>query len=164
MDVLFDNLLDLLARETDRHTRLYALLNRESEEDGRMPGRDLLTVQLEKEKYVAAIRALEQERIVVVKELARTWNTPWEELTLRAIAAKAPESMAQALLNAHRELVALVEKIHDLATHTSRNAKARLKAVNATLDMVREALDGHSTYSDKGKIHKPQASMKHIEV
>ena len=52
------------------------------------------------------------------------------------------------------------EEIRKLAAVTSSNAQARLKAIDATLAVVKEAMKIHSTYSEGGQLNRSTPSLK----
>ena len=51
-------------------------------------------------------------------------------------------------------------RIRELADITSQNAQSRLKAIDATLDVIKEALKMHTTYSEKGRLHQQTPTLK----
>jgi len=107
---------------------------------------------------------LEQDRMAVVKALARGWNEPPESLTLRRIIPRSPGELGQQLQGSYDSLMSLVNAIRDLAKTASGNAQARLKAVDATLSIIHEAVKVHSTYSGTGKLQSPPVTLKYTSV
>ena len=52
------------------------------------------------------------------------------------------------------------ERARELAAVTSGNAQARLRAIDATLAVVRDALKIYSTYSEEGHLQKRTPTLK----
>jgi len=160
LEPVLNDLLDVLRQEIRQHEALAAELDLEAELDGTLNGSDLLQVQARKNACVRAIRDLEQRRQEIVGTLAAAWDEPAALITLRRIAGRAPEALGETLLRCHAELMRLVQRIRELAATTSQNAQARLKAIDATLAVIKEALKIHSTYSEGGRLQKRTPTLK----
>jgi hypothetical protein len=57
-----------------------------------------------------------------------------------------------------------VEEIRRLAKETGANAAARLKAIDATLAVIGEAVKMHPTYSEAGRLQKRTPTFKHTSA
>lgn len=154
----------LLREEVALHEALKADLDQEVEQDGKMDGSELLRLQQHKNALVRRINEVEQDRMAIVKALARGWNEPPEALTLRRIIPRAPDALGEELKGSYTSLMNLVSSIRDLAKTTGGNAAARLKAVDATLSIIHEAVKVHSTYSGQGKLQSPPVSLKYTSA
>ena len=164
MEALIQDLVALLSREAERHRELLAVLEDEVRLDGQMEAATLVDLQRKKYGLAHAIAALEEERLRVVGKLARLWNVAPQDLTLRRIADRLADDGAQGLLALHSQLVTLVENIRQQAQAAGANAQARLKAVNATLDVMKDALNIHATYSEEGRLKKATPRLKNISA
>jgi len=153
-------LLAILQREVALHGALEAELANEAALDGKMNGGELLRIQARKNQCVRAIRELETQRTAVADNLSREIGGAGGPMTLREIASHAGEEMRAALLRCHHELLTLIQRIRALALVTAQNAQARLKAIDATLFVVREALKMHPIYSEEGRLHKRTPTLK----
>ncbi len=160
MDEKLTHLNDLLREQIALHQALERELLTEAEQDGRLDGATLLTLQRNKQKHLREIHALEQQRLALVDELAAAWGEAPAELTLRRIVPRAPEPLAETLAQCHRQLLELVNRIRELAEVTAGNAQARLKAIDATLSIISEAVKMHPTYSEEGRLHKKTPTFK----
>ncbi len=159
-----DALKRLLLEEVSLHRSLKEELRQESLQDGQLDGATLLRLQQRKYHTARQIQDLEGHRIAVVKELAREWHEPAEELTLRRISARAGGEAGEELLATHSALLDLVQEIRDLARVTGGNAGARLKAVDATLAVIHDAVKVHATYSDSGKLQSKPVTFKYTSA
>lgn len=159
-----DALKRLLQGEVALHQALKEELHQESLQDGKLDGATLLRLQQRKYHTARQIQDLESHRIALVKELAREWHEPAEELTLRRISARAGGEIGQELQATHGALVDLVHEIRDLARVTGGNAGARLKAVDATLAVIHEAVKVHATYSEAGKLQSKPVTFKYTSA
>lgn len=157
-------LMRLLRDETALHQALRDTLHEEARNDGKLDSASLLRLQQRKYHTARQIQDLESQRIALVKELAREWHEPAETLTLRRIGARVGGAEGEALLALHAGLAALVEEIRALARETGANAAARLKAVDATLAVIHEAVNIHATYSGAGKLQSKPVTFTHTSV
>lgn len=153
-------LLDVLEQEIRQHQALEIELENEAALDGTMTGSELLRIQARKNACVRTVRDLEKRRAEIVRAIAQAWDEPPELITLRRIAGRAPEPAGERLMRCHAELMGLVERIRELSATTSQNAQARLKAIDATLAVIKEALKIHSTYSEEGRLQKRTPTLK----
>lgn len=160
METKLTQLNQLLLEEISIHEALKSDLQTEAEQDGKMDGATLLGIQKEKNRRAREIKTLENKRIQLVEEIAAGWGESVQELTLRKIIPRAPKPLNEELSACHGRLMALVEEIRLLARETARNAKARLKAIDATLAVVGEAARLHTTYSEEGRLHMVTPTFK----
>lgn len=160
METKLTQLKELLIEEIKIHQALKSDLQSEAEQDGKLDGAALIHLQREKNHKAREIQAMEGQRIQLVEDIAADWGLPPKELTLRRIIPRTPQPLDEQLATCHRQLVALVEEIRTLARETSRNAQARLKAIDATLAVVGEAARLHSTYSEEGRLQKVLPTFK----
>ena len=153
-------LLGILQREISLHRALATELENEAALDGKLNGGELLRIQSRKNQCVRGIRELETQRIALVSGVSNALGGTYAPMTLREIAARASDDLRPALLRCHQELMTLIQQIRALAQVTSQNAQARLKAIDATLFVVREALKMHPIYSEEGRLHKQTPTLK----
>jgi len=153
-------LLGILQREISLHRALATELENEAALDGKLNGAGLLRIQSRKNQCVRGIKELETQRIALASGVSKALGGTFAPMTLREIAARAGEDLRPALLRCHQELMILIQHIRELAQVTSQNAQARLKAINATLLVVREALKMHPIYSEEGRLHKQTPTLK----
>ncbi len=154
------DLNQLLMEEIEIHEALKIELQQEAARDGELNGADLLKLQQGKIRKMREIQGLELKRMQLVDELAAAWNEDPAELTLRRIVPRASAEIGERLAACHEQLVALVESIRELARETAGNAQARLKAIDATLAVINEAIKMHPTYSEEGRLQKVTPSFK----
>lgn len=160
METRLTHLNQLLLEEISIHEALKSDLRSEAEQDGKMDGATLLSIQKEKNRKAREIKILENKRIQLVEEIAAAWGESVQELTLRKIIPRAPKPLNEELSACHSRLVALVDDIRLLTRETARNAQARLKAIDATLAVVGEAARLHTTYSEEGRLHTVTPTFK----
>ena len=155
-----NDLIGILREEIALHSALLLELADEAERDGQLTGNELLGFQARKSQVVHAIREQESNRMRIVDDLGRYWKVQGQDLTLKQIIARAPTEAGNALGDCHGELKRLVGRIRELAAVTSGNAQARLRAIDATLAVVRDALKIYSTYSEEGHLQKRTPTLK----
>lgn len=159
-ETLLNDLEAVLREEIALHAGLRDELAAELEQDGALDSKAFIALQRRKYSHVTRIEAQESRRIAKVGELALHWDEAADSLTLRHIVARVPEAVGERLADCHAQLVALVEEIRELARETGSNAQARLKAVEATLQVVGEAARLHPTYSGRGRLQQKPPTFK----
>ena len=172
MQELLKELKSLLDKEIALHEELKGDLSLELESDGQLSGADYLKLQQSKYYRVHQIESLEQTRIGQVSELTHKLSAgktqgegeeedpPPRNLTLKEIIAQSSPEMGEELQGCHQALTALVSEIRRMASETGGIAQARLKAVDATLSVIGEAVKMHPTYSDEGRLKKRTPTFK----
>jgi FlgN protein len=164
VETLLNELKALLSEEVALHEGLRSDLAYESEQDGQLPSADFLRLQQRKYYWVNQIEGIETRRIEHVRQLAEQWRVDPRKLTLREIIARSSSPLSEELQGYHGALTALVEAIRTLARETSANAQARLKAIEATLTVIGEAVKMHPTYSEAGRLQKRTPTFKHTSA
>lgn len=154
------DLLEILQAEIREHEALERELEQEAVLDGMISAEALMRIQTRKNERVHAIGGLEERRMAIVAALAGEWNEPAAELTLRRIIARAPQTWGPPLQHCYDTLQRLVRRIRELAEITGNNAQSRLKAIDATLEAIKEAMKLHATYSEQGRLHKQTPTLK----
>jgi len=159
VDNLLSELQAILHQQIELHGALGDELEQEAARDGELDSNALIGLQIRKNRAARGLRELERRRLALVRTLAAEWAEPAEALTLRRIIPRAGE-LGPTLQACHAQLVERVERVRHLARVTSGNAQARLKAVDATLAVIGEAIRLHPTYSDAGRLHKVTPTLK----
>ena len=164
MEKLLNDLKALLGEEVALHEGLKADLAFESEQDGTLSSGDYLRLQQRKYYWINQIEGIEARRIEQVRKIAEDWAVDARKLTLREIIARAPQDDGAEFQGYHDALSALVQAIRELAKVTGANASARLKAIDATLAVIGEAVKMHPTYSEAGRLQKRTPTFKHTSA
>ena len=164
MEKLLNDLKALLGEEVALHEGLKADLTVESVQDGQLAAGDFLRLQQRKYYWINQIEAIEARRLEQVRELAGQWALDPRKLTLRAIIARVGDPLDAEFQGYHAALTHLVEEVRHLARETGANAQARLKAIDATLAVIGEAVKMHPTYSEAGRLQKRTPTFKHTSA
>ena len=159
-----NRLQDILEEEIAIHAALKQDLQLERVQDGRIDGMTLLKLQEEKNRKFHHIQVKEIERMGLVREIAADWGEDPENLTLSQIIPRVAPRLGEQLRDCHGRLIDLVNDIRDLAKITSSNAQARLKAIDATLAVINEAVKMHPTYSEEGRLETMTPTFKHTSA
>ena len=157
-------LLNILKQQTELHENLLHLLQKESEGFGSLRGSELLKLQGEKSRCVRATAQLEKERIFLVEQYAKSWDTDSRNLTLRVIIGRAEDEYSVPLQKCFDRLKLLIEKIHKIAEENSIKSSGRLRSVESSLQFISQLQNGPPTYSEVGKIQKRAGTMPRAEV
>ncbi|MBS1256831.1 MAG: hypothetical protein MAG581_02659 [Deltaproteobacteria bacterium] len=157
-------LLNNLQQQAELHENLLSLLQNESGGFGRLRGSELLKLQGEKSRCIRAAAQLEKERIQLVKQYAKSWNTDSKELTLSVIIDRSDEEYSVPLQQCFDQLKLLIGKIRDIAEENAMQASGRLKSVESSLQFISQLQNGPPTYSEAGKIQKRTGTLSRTEV
>ena len=160
MQKLLTELKSLLNEDLALHEGLKSDLTFESEQDGQLGGSEYFRLQQRKYHWVHRIEEIESRRIAQVEHLAQHWNEAPKGLSLREIIARSPAPLAGELEACHEGLTGLVAEIRRLGKETGQNAQARLKAIDATLAVIGEAVKMHPTYSGAGRLRQRPPTFK----
>lgn len=153
-----------MLQQTELHENLLHLLQKESEGFGRLRGSELLKLQGEKSRCVRATAQLEKERILLVEQYAKTWDTDSKSLTLRVIIGRADNEYSIPLKKCFDRLKILIANIREIAEENSMQSSGRLKSVESSLQFISQLQNGPPTYSEVGKIQKRTGIMSRAEV
>ena len=157
-------LLNILQQQVELHEHLLSLLQKESEGFGSLRGSELLKLQGEKSRCVRATSQLEKERIQLVEQYAKSWDTDSRDLTLRVIIGRADDEYSVPLQQCFDRLKLLIAKIREIAEENSMQSSGRLKSVESSLQFISQLQNGPPTYSEAGKIQKRTGTMSRAEV
>ena len=157
-------LLNILQQQAELHEHLLSLLQKESEGFGSLRGSELLKLQGEKSRCVRATTQLEKERIQLVEQYAKSWNTDSKDLTLRAIIVRTDDEYSVPLQQCFDRLKLLIAKIREIAEENSMQSSGRLKSVESSLQFISQLQNSPPTYSEAGKIQKRTGTMSRTEV
>ena len=157
-------LLNNLQQQTEMHENLLHLLKKESEGFGSLRGAELLKLQGEKSRCVRTTAQLEKERILLVEQYAKSWDTDSDNLTLRVIIGRADNEYSIPLQKCFERLKLLISDIREIAEENSMQSSGRLKSVESSLQFISQLQNGPPTYSEVGKIQKRTGTMSRAEV
>ena len=157
-------LLNILKQQTELHENLLHLLQKESEGFGSLRGSELLKLQGEKSRCVRATAQLEKERILLVEQYAKSWDTNSKNLTLRVIIGRADNEYSIPLQKCFVRLKLLIANIREMAEENSIQSSGRLKSVESSLQFISQLQNGPPTYSEVGKIQKRTGIVPRAEV
>ena len=157
-------LLNILQKQAELHENLLCLLQKESKGFGSLRGSELLKLQGEKSRCVRAISQLEKERILLVEQYAKSWETDSKNLSLRVIIGRADDEYTIPLQKCFERLKLLIAKIREIAEENSMQSSGRLKSVESSVQFISQLQNGPPTYSEAGKIQKRTGIMPRTEV
>ena len=101
-----------------------------------------------------ATAQLEKERILLVEQYAKSWDTDSKNLTLRVIIGRADNEYSTPLKKCFERLKLLIANIREIAEENSMQSSGRLKSVESSLQFISQLQNGPPTYSEEGKIQK----------
>ena len=157
-------LLNILQQQAELHENLLSLLKKELDGFGSLRGSELLKLQGEKSRCVRASAQLEKERIFLVEQYAKSWDTDFSKLSLRVIIGRADDEYSLPLQKCFDRLKMLIAKIREIAEENTIQSSGRLKSVESSLKFISQLQKGPPTYSEVGKIQNRTGIMPRTEV
>ena len=152
-----------MQQQAELHEHLLSLLQKESEGFGSLRGSELLKLQGEKSRCVRSTAQLEKERIQLVEQYAKSWDTDSRDLTLRMIIGRADDEYSVPLQQCFDRLKLKIAKIREI-DENSMQSSGRLNWVESSLQFISQLQNGPPTYSEAGKIQKRTGTMSRAEV
>ncbi|MBE4907056.1 flagellar protein FlgN [Bacillus luteolus] len=99
---------------------------------------DALNQQMkEEQKYVLAIKQIENERIMQVQHLLENYRLRDEEYTLTKVIEISKEPFKQRLIDIQQKLVYILDELKQVNALNQQLTHQSLQFVNVTLDMLR---------------------------
>ncbi|MBF0352263.1 MAG: flagellar protein FlgN [SAR324 cluster bacterium] len=164
MSLYLTQLLEILQKEVVLHQELLGTLREEAQSLGQVSGAALLKLHSAKIMFSRKIAGLEQERLIIVQNIAEEWQMEARQLSLRTIISMIPSEMALPLQHCFDQLKQLIEAIQSCADHNSRISEARLGSVESSLKFLQSMKKRQHTYSGAGIIQPAMQSTSRISV
>lgn len=131
-----ENLIDLLEKILTLHKKLY-MLSEQKTEILKKDDIDALSAHMKDEqKYILAIKQLENERMSVVKRLFDNQYIFDKEYTLTNVIEHSEEPSRSILSNLQKEIVSIVNELRERNDLNQQLTNQALQFVNMTLDMI----------------------------
>lgn len=145
-------LLDNLAAQRDGYERLAALAERMLA--GLIGGasEDLALLIGEEERQIAALRALEAERLTILAPLARAWNRPATEISARELASVAAPEMGARISAARTALLERLTILRDLNERNRRLLNSAAGILTRWRTLMTASVSAGPVYSEQGRV------------
>jgi flagellar biosynthesis/type III secretory pathway chaperone len=160
LNLMLEQLLGLLRRETELYQSLLAVIDREKAAAVRAELTALNEAALEKEKIMAALRESDAERHRLVTRLAEDLKYPLQELTLKKLSQLVDEPFAGRLRRASTNLssvVARVREANQLAKQLFEHSQSLLRSA---FNVLNELLSPNTVYYSSGNIRSSNSTGK----
>jgi flagellar biosynthesis/type III secretory pathway chaperone len=129
-------LIELLEKHVKLHKGLLDLANKKTEVLKKGDMEVLSKMMKEEQKYIAAIKQIEKERILVVEKIISALGHTQTEPTLTACIELVEEPERSALERLRDNLVAVVTELKNINELNQQLLHQSLQFVNMTLDMI----------------------------
>jgi flagellar biosynthesis/type III secretory pathway chaperone len=129
-------LIELLEKHVKLHKGLLELANKKTEVLKKGDMEALSEMMKEEQKYIAAVKQIEKERIVVVEKIISVLGHAQTEPTLTACIELVDEPERSALKRLRDNLVAVVAELRNINELNQQLLQQSLQFVNMTLNMI----------------------------
>jgi flagellar biosynthesis/type III secretory pathway chaperone len=129
-------LIELLEKHVKLHKGLLELANKKTEVLKKGDMQALSAIMKEEQKYIAAIKQIEKERIVAVEKIISALGNTQTEPTLTACIELVDEPERSALERLRNNLAAVVAELRNINELNQQLLQQSLQFVNMMLDMI----------------------------
>lgn len=121
----------------------------------RMGDATVLSTLVQKEgALIERASALEEERILYVGMLAKTYGMPEQDLKMSGIIERSEGKIHQQLVNANEVLVGLLKRLKDLNDINGQLVKLHMEYTRVMLEALASREQAGSIYSSAGKVRE----------
>lgn len=150
------NLLDVISRQREEYEQFVELLKKKERliVDGK--AKELENLVKEENKRVDAVEALEEERILVVKEFGGEGEKP---PSLMKLLESAPEEMRESVEN---EAMKLIEALNQIAALNRSNAEliqASTEYIQYNINLLTTSGAKEGVYEEDGKMRSAEKKL-----
>lgn len=164
MEKQLSTLVNILSEQVILHENLLNLLKEENLKIGIHSGSSLLRLHSDKLMLTRKIAYLEEQRILIIKNLAEMWQEEEKTLTLSWIIQKVSIEYKEPLKNSFNLLKKFMNEIKESAEHNARISKARLKSVDQSLRFLKDIHKSQKTYSYNGILKSGKTKLTRAAV
>jgi len=140
MERLFEQLIALLARETDLYRALLDILSREKDALLANDADGVLEITRRKDTLAMQIRSLEESRFLLMDKFARALERRADELTLADLSETAPESLRAPLAAARDRLRAAVEQVTRSNDRNRTLVECSMRLLHGAIETIQKQL------------------------
>ena len=152
MNLLLEDLLTSLDKETDLYQALLQLLQREKRALVGLSLDELNECNKKKETLILQARALEESRQYGLKKLADFLGIPSDKLTLSYLSDRIDEPYSKEVKSRRSNLLSLFHSIKDINKTNESLINHSLDCVTGSLSLLGNLVSSGSTYLHTGRI------------
>jgi flagellar biosynthesis/type III secretory pathway chaperone len=160
LNLMLEQLLGLLGRETELYQSMLTVIDKEKEAAVRSELIALNDAAGEKENIMAALRKSDEKRRRMVTCLAEDLGYPRQELTLKKLSQLVDEPFAGQLRQARRDLLSVMARVQEanqLAQQLFEHSQVLLRGA---FNLLNELLSSNTVYHCTGNIHSLYSTGK----
>ncbi|MDY7031205.1 MAG: flagellar protein FlgN [Thermodesulfobacteriota bacterium] len=152
MNLLLEDLLTSLDKETDLYQDLLQLLQKEKRALVDLSLDDLNECNKEKETLILQARALEESRQYGLRKLAEFLDIPSDKLTLSYLSDRIDEPYSKEVKSRRSNLLSLFHSIKDINKTNESLMNHSLDCVTGSLSLLGNLVSTGSTYLHTGRL------------
>ena len=160
MNLMLEQLLGILDRETQLYQSGLAVIDREKEAAVRSELNALNEAAAEKENLMAALRKIDEKRRGLMKRLAEALGYPLKDLTLKKLSQLVDEPFAGRLQRAGENLQCVLNQVQEANQGSKLLFEHSLDLLRGTFNLLNELLSANTVYYRTGNIHSSHSTGK----
>jgi flagellar biosynthesis/type III secretory pathway chaperone len=160
LNLMLEQLLGLLSRETELYLSVLAVVDKEKEAAVRSELSVLNEAAVEKENIMAALRKSDEQRRRLVACLAEDLGYPLQDLTLKKLSQMVDEPFAGRLGQASIDLLSVVSRVQEANLHSKQIFEHSQALLRGAFNLLNELLSSNTVYHRSGNIHSSYSAGK----
>ena len=160
MNLMLEQLLGLIDRETQLYQSVLAVIDREKEAAVRSELNALNEAAAEKENLMAVLRKFDEQRRGLMKRLAEALGYPLKDLTLKKLSQLGDEPFAGRLKRAGANLLCVLNQVQEANQRSKLLFEHSLDLLRGTFNLLNELLSANTVYYRTGNIHSSHSTGK----
>jgi flagellar biosynthesis/type III secretory pathway chaperone len=162
LNLLLEQLLGLLGRETELYQSLLAVIDKEKTAAVRSELIALNEAVVEKEKIMAALRESDDKRHRLVACLAEKLKCPLQELTLKKLSRLVDEPFAGRLRRASTKLSSVVARVREANQLVKQLFEHSQSLLRGAINLLNELFSNNTVYYSSGNIRNSYSTGKRV--
>jgi len=160
MDLMIDQLLNVLERESELYRSLLTVIDKESEAAVRSDLNALTKSGEEKENILVKLRLIEKERIRSVRELSEAFGYTQRGFTITMLAQLVGEPFAERLSQAGNELSTVLDAVKNANYRNKQLIEHSLELLKGSFNLLSELTGSDMVYYRTGNMQRTYQTGK----
>jgi flagellar biosynthesis/type III secretory pathway chaperone len=160
LDMMLEQLIDLIGRETQLYKSVPALIDKEKEAVVRSQLKALNEAVAEKENIINALRQVDGQRRRLVTGVAEALGYPPRALTLKNLSQLVDEPFAGRLRQAGMNLTSVLNQVQEANQRSKQLFEHSLGLLRGAFNLLNELLSSNPVYYRTGSMHSSYATGK----
>lgn len=154
MDLMINHLIGVLKQESKLYQSMLGVIEREGKAAVRSELNSLIDAREDKENILMKLRLLEEQRIKVVRKVAKAFGYPQRDVTLTAISQLVDEPLAAQLKQAGTDLSSLLHTLIEANHRNKQLFEHFLELIKGSFNLLSDLTRSDTVYYSTGSIQR----------